>query len=174
MQANLPKPFGHAFHAGDTQQMQHVFASQIDTTQVNGSTESKVGKSGKSSRREIPDLRILVVDDELWSALDMEWVVRRLGHDVVGSASTAEDAIRIAEESEPDLILMDIRLADGSDGVSAAIEIRQRLDIPSLFVSAHGEAVTRRRAEVAKPVGFIEKPFAPETLAHAIKRAFEI
>ena len=116
-------------------------------------------------------LHILVVEDELWAALDMEWVVRKLGHEVVGPAATADEAIRLAEAEVPDLVLMDIRLANDTDGVTAAIEIRRRFGIASLFVSAHGELATRRRAQAAEPAGFIEKPFAPETLATAIEKA---
>jgi CheY-like chemotaxis protein len=115
---------------------------------------------------------ILIVDDEMWAALDMEWVVRSLGHDVVGPAATAEKAIELAEKVRPDLVLMDIRLANESDGVAAAVEIRKRFDVPSLFVSAHGDPIVRSRAAAARPVGFIEKPFSPETLALAIEAAF--
>jgi CheY-like chemotaxis protein len=117
--------------------------------------------------------QILIVDDELWAALDMEWVVRNLGHEVVGPAATAEEAIELAGTARPDLVLMDIRLANDSDGVTAAIEIRQRFDIPSLFVSAHGDPVVRKRAVAARPSGFIEKPFTPEALTLAIKAALE-
>lgn len=116
---------------------------------------------------------ILIVDDELWAALDMEWVVRKLRHEVVGPAATAEEAIELAERTRPDLILMDIRLAGHSDGVTAAVEIRQRFDIPSLFVSAHGDPITRERAIAARPSGFIEKPFTPESLALAIENALK-
>ena len=119
------------------------------------------------------DLKILVVDDELWSALDMEWVCRKLGHEVVGPAATAEEAIRIASDERPDLVLMDIRLAGAADGLPAATETRRQLDIPSLFVTAHGDTATRQRAEHAAPAGFIEKPFAPETLALAIIKALD-
>jgi two-component system, response regulator PdtaR len=117
--------------------------------------------------------QILIVDDELWAALDMEWVVRKLRHEVVGPAATAEEAIKLAETARPDLVLMDIRLANDSDGVAAAVEIRQRFDIPSLFVSAHGDPVTRERAIAARPSGFIEKPFTPESLAIAIEAALK-
>jgi DNA-binding NarL/FixJ family response regulator len=116
---------------------------------------------------------ILIVDDELWAALDMEWVVRQLRHEVVGPAATAEEAIELAEAARPDLVLMDIRLANDSDGVAAAIEIRQRFNIPSLFVSAHGDPTTRKRAIAARPSGFIEKPFTPESLALAIEAALK-
>jgi len=115
--------------------------------------------------------KILIVDDELWAALDMEWVVQTLGHEVVGPAATAEKAIELAGSSHPNLVLMDIRLANDSDGVAAAIEIRQRFNIPSLFVSAHVDPTMRRRAATARPLGFIEKPFSPEVLATAIEAA---
>jgi two-component system, response regulator PdtaR len=115
--------------------------------------------------------KILIVDDELWAALDMEWVVQTLGHEVVGPAATAEKAIELAGRVRPNLVLMDIRLANNSDGVAAAVEIRQRFDIPSLFVSAHGDPIMRSRAAAANPVGFIEKPFSPESLALAIEAA---
>jgi two-component system, response regulator PdtaR len=115
--------------------------------------------------------KILIVDDELWAALDMEWVVQTLGHEVVGPAATADKAIELAGTMRPNLVLMDVRLANNSDGVAAAIEIRERFDIPSLFVSAHGDPMTRDRAAAARPLGFIEKPFSPESLARTIEEA---
>jgi DNA-binding NarL/FixJ family response regulator len=111
------------------------------------------------------------VDDELWATLDMEWVVQKLGHQVVGTASTAEKAIELAGRDQPDLVLMDIRLAENGDGVAAAIEIRRRFDIPSLFISAHDDQISRDRAAAARPWGFIEKPFSPESLSKAIETA---
>jgi CheY-like chemotaxis protein len=115
--------------------------------------------------------KILIVDDELWAALDMEWVVQTLGHEVVGPAATADKAIELAATMRPNLVLMDVRLANNSDGVAAAIEIRERFDIPSLFVTAHGDPMTRDRAAAARPLGFIEKPFSPESLARTIEVA---
>ncbi|MFA5951609.1 MAG: response regulator [Hyphomicrobium sp.] len=117
--------------------------------------------------------KILVVEDELWSALDMEWVIRKLGHDVVGPVATAKEALELADELRPDLVLMDIRLANDDDGIDTAIAARQRFNIPSIFVSAHGDLPTRNRAASANPSGFIEKPFTPETLANAIAQALD-
>jgi len=124
------------------------------------------GRRASSSIRQ----KILIVDDELWAALDMEWVVQTLGHEVVGPAATAEKAIELAGRVRPNLVLMDIRLANDSDGVAAAIEIRERFDIPSLFVSAHGDPIMRSRAAGANPVGFIEKPFSPNHWHSPLKR----
>ena len=127
-------------------------------------------ESSRPASKSTPQ-KVLIVDDELWAALDMEWVVQKLGHEVVGNATTAEKAIELAGRMRPNLVLMDIRLADNSDGVTAAIEIRHRFDIPSLFVSAHGDLVSRNRAAAAQPLGFIEKPFSPDSLSRAIEAA---
>jgi len=116
----------------------------------------------------LANLRVLVVDDEIWAALDMEWVARKLGCEVVGPAATADEAIKLAETERPDLVLMDIELANESDEVNAVIEIRQRLGIPCVFVGTSNDRFSHQRAAAAQPEGFIDKPFAPETLALAI------
>jgi DNA-binding NarL/FixJ family response regulator len=103
--------------------------------------------------------RVLIVEDEMFVAMDIELVVQKSGHQVVGFAGTAERAIALAGELDPDLILMDIRLRRERDGVDAAIEIRQRFDIPSLIISAFSDAQTRERAGPAQVLGFISKPF---------------
>ena len=112
--------------------------------------------------------RILIVEDELFVAMDIETVVIKAGHEVVGFAGTAERAVALAGEKRPDLVLMDIRLAGDRDGIDAAIEIRQRFDIPSLIISAHGDAQTRERARPARALGFIPKPFDHTLLAIAL------
>ena len=92
-------------------------------------------------------------------------------HRLIWREGRLREAIELAGRVRPNLVLMDIRLANNSDGVAAAIEIRQRFDIPSLFVSAHDDPIMRSRAEAAHPLGFIEKPFSPESLALAIEAA---
>ena len=148
---------------------------RYDATSLSAAVSGKGRAQTQSDERDVTGAdvtrRILVVDDEVWSALDMEWVVQKLGHEVVGPAATVEAAISLAEEVRPDLVLMDIRLAYKGDGIAAATEIRRRFDIASIFVSALGDSVTRARASVAHPSGFIEKPFSPEGLAQAIKTA---
>jgi DNA-binding NarL/FixJ family response regulator len=112
--------------------------------------------------------RILIVEDEMFVALDIEAVVIKAGHKVVGFAGTAERAVTMADEMRPDLVLMDIRLPGERDGVDAAIEIRQRFDIPSLIISAYSDAETRARATPARALGFIPKPFDHALLALAL------
>jgi len=112
--------------------------------------------------------RILIVEDEMFVAIDIEAAVIKAGHKVVGFAGTAERAIALADEMRPDLVLMDIRLPGDRDGVDAAIEIRQRFDIPSLIISAYSDAETRARAAPARALGFIAKPFDHALLALAL------
>jgi two-component system, response regulator PdtaR len=106
-----------------------------------------------------PGRRILIVEDELFVAMDIELVVQRAGHAVVGFAGSADRAIALAEECQPDLVLMDVRLAGTRDGIDAAIEIRRRFDIPSLIISGRADPITRERAKPARVLGFIPKPF---------------
>lgn len=116
----------------------------------------------------VPGRRVLIVEDEMFVAMDIEAAVLRAGHKVVGFAGTAERAVELADEMRPDLVLMDIRLLGDRDGVDAAIEIRERFDIPSLIVSAYSDAETRARAAPARPLGFIPKPFDYALLALAL------
>ena len=112
--------------------------------------------------------RILIVEDEMFVAIDIEAAVIKAGHKVVGFAGTAERAVALADETRPDLVLMDIRLPGDRDGIDAAIEIRQRFDIPSLMISAYSDAETRARAAPARALGFIAKPFDHALLALAL------
>lgn len=114
-------------------------------------------------------LRILIVEDEVFVRLQAEDFLISEGFDVVASAVSAESAIREAGAHKPDLILMDIRLLGERDGIDAAIEIKQRFGIPSIFVTAYKDAATRTRAAQAEPLGFIDKPYTRETLISTIR-----
>jgi CheY-like chemotaxis protein len=115
--------------------------------------------------------RILVVEDEFLIALSTEDALSAAGHVVVGIAATFEEAVALAGEKRPDLVLMDLRLASRRDGVDAAIEIRARFDIPSLFATANVDPANRARAEAARPLGWLAKPYSPEGLVAAVAAA---
>ncbi|MDP2358489.1 MAG: response regulator [Beijerinckiaceae bacterium] len=117
--------------------------------------------------------RILVVEDEFFVSMEIEAALNGAGHLVIGVATSADEAVAFAASALPDLILMDIRLHGKKDGVEAAIEIRQRLGIRSLFVSAHMDANTRERAKSADPVGWLLKPFSSQRLLDAVRSALE-
>lgn len=116
--------------------------------------------------------RILIVEDEFLIALSAEEALLAEGYDVVGVAATFEQALSIAERERPDLVLMDIRLASARDGVEAAIEIRRRFGLVSLFTSANQDPEHVARAQAAEPAGWLPKPYAIQSLIQAV-RAFD-
>jgi CheY-like chemotaxis protein len=109
-------------------------------------------------------LKILIVEDEFFIALEVEEQATSLGHAVVGTAVTAEEAIRMAGERRPDVVLMDIRLAGATDGIAAALAIRSQYGIESVFVTANTDPHTLMRAKAIKPLGVLEKPVTLERL----------
>jgi len=122
----------------------------------------------QSNRRaEDNSLRILIVDDEPLIALDLATIAADAGHEVVGRAASGLDAIRLAEQHRPDLVLTDIALAGAMDGVTAARAIYDRWAIRALFVSAHCVQF-RDSAADAHPFGFLVKPVAPQQLLQAL------
>jgi signal transduction histidine kinase/DNA-binding response OmpR family regulator len=115
--------------------------------------------------------RILIVEDEPIVAADLSAHLKRLHYQTVGRAASGAQAIALAGELRPDLVLMDIRLEGDMDGVDAAVAIRQRFRIPSLFISAFSEQATIDRAKVAEPFGYILKPFDSQELRANIEIA---
>ncbi len=109
-------------------------------------------------------VRILVVEDETIVALDLKNSLTILGYDVVATAATGEDAIARADETRPDLVLMDIILKGEMDGVEAANTIRARLEIPVIFLTACADETTLQRAKVTEPFGYLLKPFEEREL----------
>src|SRR5262249_24422411 len=83
----------------------------------------------------------------------------------------AADAIREAERTRPDLILMDSHIREDVDGTAAARIIRQRLDIPAVYLTAHADAKTLSLAKLAEPLGYIIKPFHEAELQATIEMA---
>ena len=112
--------------------------------------------------------RIVVVEDEIFIRLDLMTHLGTAGHAVVGTADSAEDAVSAVERERPDMVLMDVRLAGKRDGIDAALEIWNRFNIRSLFVSANLDAAARSRAAPANPLGFLEKPFTRANLLAAV------
>lgn len=101
-------------------------------------------------------LRVLIVEDEAITAMMLKQSLIASGFEVLGVAATGEDAIIAAKKSPPDLVLMDIRLADGIDGITAAVTINN--NIPIIFMTAFVDKVTITRAREIRPVAILEKP----------------
>jgi two-component system, response regulator PdtaR len=118
-----------------------------------------------------PKGRVLVVEDEFLIALTLEDALASDGYVVIGVAATYEEAVELAGAERPDLAIMDIRLASERDGIEAAIELRRRFDVPSLFASANLDPHSQARAAEARPAGWLSKPYTPEKLLAAVERA---
>jgi DNA-binding NarL/FixJ family response regulator len=116
-------------------------------------------------------LRILIVEDEILTADYTKYLLLELGYEVCGHATNAAAAVRMADTYRPDLILMDITLGRGEDGISAARRIGEQLGIRSLFVTAYGDRVTLDRVQTVNPLGVVLKPFDKERLRSAIAAA---
>lgn len=112
--------------------------------------------------------KVLVVEDQYLVAHDCEFQLLSAGFECVGLASTAAEALALAEREQPDIILMDVRLGDDSDGVRAAIDIYQRFGIRCIFTSGHADSLTRRQAIPAHPFGWLDKPYSGEALVAAV------
>ncbi|MEP7221012.1 MAG: response regulator, partial [Bacteroidota bacterium] len=117
------------------------------------------------------DLRRDKLDDEIIIARELEVRLKGLGYDVPAIASSGEEAIRIAVETVPDLILMDIVLKGGMDGVEAATEIRRHIQVPIIYVTAYTDKKTLERAKLTEPYGYIVKPFSERELEANIAMA---
>jgi DNA-binding NtrC family response regulator len=109
-----------------------------------------------------------VVEDESVVAHDIQGAIANIGHEVAGWATSAEEAITLAEEKHPDLVLMDIRLKGETDGIEAAEQIRRQLDIPVVFLTAFADEETVNRAKAVGAFGYVLKPFDETDLRVAI------
>jgi CheY-like chemotaxis protein len=113
--------------------------------------------------------RVLIIEDEPIIALDIQELVERCGHSVVGIATTEAEAVEIARAERPSLVLADINLGAGGDGVSAVARILRHLTAPVIFVTAYPERLLT--GEAVEPAFVITKPFDPTTLAVATYQA---
>jgi CheY-like chemotaxis protein len=113
-------------------------------------------------------IRILIVEDEVFVAMDAEAILTSAGYDVVATAASAEDALAKAARLLPDLVLMDIRLLGPRDGIDAALEITHKFKLPVIFVTANVDPVTHARAMQAKPLTILSKPFTSAGLLAAV------
>jgi DNA-binding NarL/FixJ family response regulator len=113
-------------------------------------------------------LQVLVVEDQMLIAEDLAQTVLELGAAVVGIAATAEEAIRIAAERRPDVVLIDIRLRGIEDGIDAARGIREMSNPAIIFCTGNGDYSTRRRIDAFGNAQLLLKPVDSAELAQAI------
>lgn len=116
-------------------------------------------------------MNILVVEDESIVAKDIQVCLKKLGYEVVGVCSSGEDAVEKANETNPDLVMMDIMLKGEMSGIDAAAEIRKEMDIPVIFLTAYTDRDTVDKAKETEPYGYIIKPFKEIDIQTAIEIA---
>ena len=116
--------------------------------------------------------RILVVEDQRLIAADIENTLKKLGYVVVGNVSSGEDAISKSDQLRPELVLMDVRLRGEMDGVQAAKIIRDRFNVPVVYLTAYADEETILRAKKTTPFGYLVKPFNERELRATIEIAF--
>jgi len=114
---------------------------------------------------------IMIVEDEGVVSIDIRNILRRSGYDIAAVAFLGEEAVKKAGETHPDLVLMDIGLKGEIDGIEAAKKIRERLQIPVVFLTGFADENTLAKAREADPSGFIIKPINEEELRKTIEEA---
>ncbi|OLP17778.1 hybrid sensor histidine kinase/response regulator [Leptolyngbya sp. 'hensonii'] len=117
--------------------------------------------------------RILIVEDERIIALNLRESLEALGYEVPGIVASAEQAILMAGDLQPDLVLMDIQLKKQMDGIQAADQIWNSLQIPVIYVTGHSDQSTLDRAKSTVPFGYILKPIREKELYVAIETALK-
>lgn len=126
-------------------------------------------RSAREGLRAGAAARVLIIEDEPIIALDIQDLVERCGHSVVGIAATEAEAVRIARAERPSLVLADINLGAGGDGANAVSRILRDVTAPVIFVTAFPERLLT--GDAVEPAFVITKPFDPTTLAVATYQA---
>jgi DNA-directed RNA polymerase specialized sigma24 family protein len=142
-------------------------AAEILNTEV-ATVRKLVEEAGREMAAEIAT-GVLIIEDEMLIAMDLETLVEGLGHRVVGTARTHAEAVALAKAKRPGLILADIQLADGSSGLDAVNELLGSFEVPVIFITAYPERfLTGERPE---PAFLIAKPFQPAMVSAVISQA---
>ena len=117
-------------------------------------------------------LKILCVEDDYIASYMLHKRIERMGYFILDKVETGEDALKLCEWLQPDLILMDIRLSGTMDGIETAQKIREQQQIPVIFITGISDVSIHRRAKAFKPHGFFTKPFDVTDLQHSIQQIF--
>jgi two-component system cell cycle sensor histidine kinase/response regulator CckA len=115
--------------------------------------------------------RILIVEDEAIVSLDIQNRLQRLGYEVVGIADTGLEALELARDEQPDIVLMDIHIYGDIDGIETSRLIRKEIDVPVVFLTANSDKNTIQRAQETEPFAYIIKPFKDTELNSTIEIA---
>lgn len=128
-------------------------------------------KSPKGRKTPMTAAKIMIVEDEILVAMELRERLKDLGYIVPAVVAYGEVAIEEAEKHKPNLVLMDIVLAGEVDGIEAAARIRELYNIPVIFLTAHSDEATLRKAKLSEPFGYLIKPFTESELRTSIEVA---
>jgi CheY-like chemotaxis protein len=146
--------------------------AEAEAAAILGVTEQELRRLVDESGRQMADeiaTDVMIIEDEPMIAMDLEAIVTGLGHRVTGVARTHAEAVTLAKEKLPGLILADIQLADMSSGMDAVNELLQSMEVPVIFITAFPERfLTGERPE---PTFLITKPFPPTMVSAVISQA---
>ncbi len=146
--------------------------SSKQTAQILGRPEPQVNEMVGQAVREIssqPSTKVLIIEDEPIISLDLQSIVREMGHTVAAIATTRDEAVNAARRTEPGLVLADIKLADGSSGIDAVRQILSEVQVPIVFITAYPERLLT--GERPEPTFLVTKPFVSETVRVAVSQA---
>jgi len=136
----------------------------IDTQAVEALLAEAVDDLDRETRTSV-----LIIEDEPLIAMELEQIVRGLGHEVAGVATTHEDAVAAFKDTDAGLVLADVQLADGSSGIDAVQEILARAPVPAIFITAFPERLLS--GSRVEPTFLISKPFRENTVRAAISQS---
>ena len=141
-----------------------AYLIEVDTDEVDTLVADALREIEKQTHA-----RVLIIEDEPIIAMDIETIVRDLGHEVTGVAVTRDEAVALAMEERPGLVLADIQLADDSSGIDAVKDILAKFEVPVIFITAFPERLLT--GERPEPTFLITKPFQRATVKAAISQA---
>jgi two-component system response regulator LytT len=118
------------------------------------------------------NLKILIVEDEAIIAEDIKIQLIKLGYQVTGIARNYNMGLKMVEEDPPDIVLVDIRLEGTYDGIDLVQAVKEKYDLPAIFLTSHADKATVEKAKKVKPEGYLLKPFKREDLYTSIEIAF--
>ena len=116
---------------------------------------------------------IFFVEDDPVLSRVLVWRLEKLGYSVCGFAGNGKEAIQKIAEIKPDLVLLDIELGGGMDGIDVGGTLSARTEIPFIYLTSHAEKQTLERARNTVPEGYIKKPFDAEQLRITIEMALQ-
>ena len=114
--------------------------------------------------------KVLIVEDDMIISLVIENMVKELGHNVVGKATSGEEAINLALENKPDLVLMDIRLKGEMDGIQAVTAIKEKIETSVIYLTGNSDRVNYDRAKETDFIDLITKPFTITDLTKSMEQ----